>query len=204
MKPQNPKFVITFLFALFLAPLLLAVLMRSGWWDYEPPGSANRGALIEPPVPLPLDSLEQQAPAPGNAPAGDTRKWVMLYPLPASCDASCESDITSLRQIHRATGRHRHRVSIWLLSPRPLDADELDHLIGLYPEFVVMVDRYGDAGRELANAMPPETDTAEAGRGGQTFLLDPAANIILAYDAGFDPGDVDRDLERLLKWSQQE
>jgi hypothetical protein len=37
-----------------------------------------------------------------------------------------------------------------------------------------------------------------------TYLLDPMSNGVLAYTATTNPGDLLKDLKRLLKWSDQE
>jgi hypothetical protein len=57
MNSRNPRFVLAAIALLFIAPLLLAVLMRSSWWDFKPSETTNRGILVEPPMALPLSAL---------------------------------------------------------------------------------------------------------------------------------------------------
>ena len=41
-----------------------------------------------------------------------------------------------------------------------------------------------------------------AGTAGQTYLVDPLGNIMMAYEAGSDPNHLKKDLKRLLTWSK--
>jgi len=204
MNCQNPRFVAGAILLLFCTPLLIAMLMRSSWWDYQPPGRANRGQLLRPPVPIPLGGLERQYAPAGSPGPGEARQWVLLYPFPGTCGTACRADITGLRQVHLASGRHRGRVSLWLLAPERIDRQTQKRLVGLYPEFNVLVDVDGQARRVLAILGDEDAGRATPWEARKAFLLDPAANIILSYPAVFDPNDINQDLERLLRWSAQE
>ena len=185
---------------LFFGPLLLALLMRSEWWDFRPSSLNNRGTLVQPPAALPLESIKALPNSPEGARAG---AWVVLYSLPAECHEACQKSVTSLRQLHLATGRHRDRVEIWLLASRQPPAQTLDLLRGIYPEFRLLLDASGAAGRVLAGLGGAPGDP-QARLAGQAFLLDPEANIILRYASDFHPHDISQDLDRLLTWAATE
>ena len=192
MNLQNPKFTLIAIATLFVVPLLMAVLMRSSLWNFEPSSYANRGELIEPPIALDVSALEVQHLSKPVDPL-TARKWVMLYPMPAQCHSACMEDIARLRQIHIATGRKRDRVAIWLVSPENVPEQQLDQLLAVYAELGVFSDPL--------RSINPKLYVDGTPGGGQAFLLDPSANIILRYAAGFDPNDIDKDLHRLLTWS---
>jgi peroxiredoxin len=188
---------------LFLAPLLVAVMMRSAWWDFKPAGYSNLGTLVQPPIALPAANLElQYARSPTETDRGG--QWVLLYPFPAMCAAKCQRDVAGLRQVHIATGRNRSSVAIWLLTPEPTSMETQKILVSLYPEFKVMIDRGGAAGRALLSVPGPGPAGQNLWQSGQAFLLDPATNIIMRYTPDFDPNDINQDLDHLLKWSAKE
>lgn len=197
---QNPRLVLIVIAVLFFGPLLLALLMRSEWWDFKPSSLNNRGTLVQPPAALPLESIKALPNSPEGARAG---AWVVLYSLPAECHETCQKSVTSLRQLHLATGRHRDRVEIWLLAPRQPPAQTLDLLRGIYSEFRLLLDASGAAGRVLAGLGGAPGDP-QAQLAGQAFLLDPQANIILRYAPDFHPHDISQDLDRLLTWAATE
>ena len=55
---RRNRMLLVAIFALFFIPLLLAVLMRSQWWDFAPAGTTNAGRLLEPAVPLQLENAK--------------------------------------------------------------------------------------------------------------------------------------------------
>jgi len=194
MNLQNPKFTLLAIALLFAIPVLIAIAMQSKTWNFEPPGGANRGTLVEPPLRFPLERLELQYSGSEIA-LSKQRKWVLLYPFEIDCDQSCLEVVASLRQVHLATGRKRQQVAIWLLSPERTSDETQAKLLAVYSELEILNDPYADASSVLESVIPEPF-------AGQTFLLDPVTNIILSYKPGFDPNDIARDLDRLLTWSR--
>jgi len=203
MNLQNPKFVLVAIAVLFFAPLLLALMMWSGWWGFEPARLTNHGILVQPPVELPVDALQSQVPGRPDLPSKNP-PWTVLYTLAGECPAQCQQDVTGLRQIHIAAGRKRSSVAIWLLTPALIPLETHGKLVNIYPEFRIFVDTDGDATRIL-NSLSEEPGVDDAvQQGGQAFLLDPTSHIILRYKPGFDPQQINQDLDRLLTWSVKE
>lgn len=182
------------IFALFLAPVLLVALMRSTWWQYQPEESSNRGLLVQPPVHLPL--LAEGAAING--------KWLVLYVTADNCDRRCTDDIVSLRQIHKAAGRQGQHLSIVILNTNT-KAERLQSSIeSIYQEIVFIANPPAET---LANLARISSDLASAQEQPihiRTFVADPMLNVMLAYADNANPGDISKDLKRLLKWSRQD
>lgn len=181
------------IFALFIGPLLLVMLMRSSWWQYQPTGMKNNGYLVQPPVSL-AHTMQDDF----------DRKWLVLYAIEPPCTQKCIEDVTALRQIHRAVGRHADHLAILLISPTEYEAQIRNELEAIYPEFSLLVDTSGEAFETLTDI----NQTMQAGDANpgnaRTFILDPMLNVMLAYTIDAKPNDIHKDLKRLLKWSDQE
>ena len=193
MSLSRQQLTLLGIFALFFGPLLLVMMMRSSWWQYQPSGLKNQGQLVQPPVTLSLNQTE----------AIDD-KWLILYVLDQPCDQGCIESVTALRQIHRAAGRNGEHLAIALLSSSRTDPALRSRLEEIYPEFNFMVDSPQTALSALETinsgftSANPESDEIH------TYILDPMLNVILAYRSSADPTDIHKDLKRLLKWADQE
>ena len=181
------------IFALFFGPLILVMLMRSSWWQFQPADLKNHGQLIQPPVQLSLD--------------GTTRidgKWLVLYLLDQPCEQACIERVTALRQIHTASGRHREHLAIVLLKKTGAEPGLQTRLEAIYPEFELLTDPAATAAKTLASINTGLADNSGDPNPAHTYVLDPMLNVILAYGADTNPSDIHKDLRRLLKWSDQE
>ena len=74
MSLSRQQFTLLGIFALFLGPVILVILMRSSWWQYQPAGMKNQGHLVQPPVPLALETTQ-----------AIDGKWLILYVLEQEC-----------------------------------------------------------------------------------------------------------------------
>jgi hypothetical protein len=193
MNLSRQQFTLLGIFALFLGPVLLVILMRSSWWQYQPAGLKNHGHLIQPPVHLTLNTTRHI-----------DGKWLILYVLDQPCEQKCLEHVAALRQIHRAAGRQGEHMAIVLLSETKAGSELHARLESIYPESNFIVDSNGTALMTLAGiSMGLATDQA-ASNSIQTYILDPMLNVILAYGQDANPNDIHKDLKRLLKWSDQE
>ena len=179
---------------LFVLPLALAWLMYSGAIDYQPADTRNLGALVEPPVPTPLESLDVRGPA-GQADDWSAH-WLVLYAAPEPCGEGCLADAEGLRQVHRAAGRNGARIRLMLLGPGAMAKSGA--LLELYPSFYLARDPGGD----LTETLDAVSATLGAATPGSLYLVDLLGNIMMFYAAGFDPNDLKKDLKRLLTWSK--
>lgn len=191
MNMTRQQLTLLGIFALFLGPLLLVLVMRSSWWGYQPEGLRNLGQLVQPPVQLPLDSVPQEG------------KWLLLYVIPGNCDRKCMNDIISLRQIHKAAGRQGKYLSIVLLSENRADSELQSSIESIYREFNFIADPPVETLATLARVNAGLTSAHEQSNTIRTYVIDPMLNVILAYRTDANPNDINKDLKRLLKWSRQ-
>jgi len=182
---RSPRVLLVIIAAMFLLPLLLAWLMYTGAIDYKPGSTRNYGQLVTPPLPISWDEIEG-----GEA---FREHWVILHAVPDPCTDECVSQITNLRQIHRASGRQQSRILIALLLEEPIAADFSAMLKETYPEFQLVTDPSSD----LQNSMQQVSAS-----NGAVYLVDPLGNIMMAYPGGDDPNHLKQDLKRLLTWSK--
>jgi len=198
MSLNRPRLTLLAIVLLFAAPVVIAVLMHSRWWNYQPHSTTNLGQLVTPPRPVELASLEMD-----TANQGPLGRWTILYPVTLPCAADCRKRIENLRQIHLAAGRHRDELAIVLLLPEPARISDGLPLRDIYAGFSLATDDSGALPGLLASIASGGADTGGL-QPGQVFLLDPAGNIMLYYGAGYDPNHINKDLKRLLKWSGQD
>ena len=193
MSLSRQQLTLLGIFALFFGPLLLVMMMRSSWWQYQPGGLKNQGLLVQPPVKLSLNQTE-----------AIDNKWLILYVLDQPCDQGCIENVTALRQIHRAAGRNAEHLAIALLSSSRTDPALRSRLEEIYPAFNFMVDTDQTALGTLEIINSGITAANPASDEIHTYILDPMLNVILAYPTSADPTDIHKDLKRLLKWADQE
>ena len=193
MSLSRQQLTLLGIFALFFGPLLLVMMMRSSWWQYQPSGLKNQGLLVQPPVKLSLNQTETI-----------DEKWLILYVLDQPCDQGCIESVTALRQIHRAAGRKGEHLAIALLGNTRTDPALRSRLEEIYPAFNFMVDSGQTALSTLETINSGITSTHPESDEIHTYILDPMLNVILAYPSSADPTDLHKDLKRLLKWSDQE
>jgi len=190
MSLSRQQLTLLGIFALFLGPVILVILMRSSWWQYQPAGLKNLGHLVQPPVALALDHDTETG-----------GKWLILYVLDQPCGDTCIESVSNLRQIHRAAGRNADHLAIVLLSGTQVEPALRAKLESIYPLFNIVVDAGGSAQGTLdaVNAR-----IGADGAGIKTYVIDPIHNVVLAYEASAPATDIHKDLNRLLKYSDQE
>ena len=80
------------------------------------------------------------------------------------------------------------------------DPAAADRLREIYPAFHMVHDADRFLWRILEGVAAQ--GAAPGSAGGDTFLVDPLGNIMMAYEAGSDPNGLKKDLKRLLKVSK--
>ncbi|MBT8062314.1 MAG: hypothetical protein KJO85_06485 [Gammaproteobacteria bacterium] len=197
MNQNRNRLVLLLIFLLFATPVVVAIVMHTSWWPYQPDETVNRGTLVEPPRHLDYSTL---AFSDGSMPP--TGKWVVVYPVSSPCTGSCMQNVEDLRQIHKATGRRQNMLAMLPLFPKRADPGQIEDMLRVYSSFVTAVDINGSGTALLARVgdLTADGDLID----GQVFLADPSGNIMMRYEAGYDPSDMNEDLKRLLKWSPQD
>jgi len=187
MATERRRWTILLLFGLFLAPVVVAILMHSEWWDFRPQQTRNHGKLVEPAIKLPeplATTLRKQT---GEG------MWSLLLAAPEGCASDCRRRLAWLNRVQLAQGQHSDAVQIILATAKPVAADSAGALRRVAPALVVVDGKRGSKLLELA-----------PGSGmGASYIIDPEGFIILSYAASADPSGIRKDLDRLLTWSQR-
>lgn len=174
--------------AVFLGPLLLAVLIYDGPFELEPlePLPNPDRELLSPPVPVP--ETPPRTPQGGRLDADWARyRWSLIYARMSPCESGqCARDLARLTQVYLALGRDSDRVRRVYLAPGEAVLPDHD------PELVMgLLD--GAAGAALARWL---------GRGrlerGRFFVVDPLGNLVASYPPDADQARLLKDLKRLL------
>ncbi|RFF28655.1 hypothetical protein DZK25_01455 [Wenzhouxiangella sp. 15181] len=178
--------------ALFLIPIVIAVLLNSQWLDWRPDSTRNHGELLEPAVRLPEFELTT---ASGETVTRETLEgqWQLLHYRAAGCNEACLEDLYWLRQVRLAQDRHQPEVALMFVTPGSVETDVLDEIHELAEDYRVFT---GKAGSTLSAAFP------DAGLTAISYIVDPRGHIILRYPQDADFNGMRRDLSRLLTWTQ--
>ena len=180
---------------LMIAGIPVVIILASSWlWYYVASGrldivgalgTANQGALLDPPLAFGELSAVDAVGQPARL-GGERTLWRILLPIAGDCDESCQELIHYTRQIHTAMGKYKPRIERVALASAPVS----EAIAAEYPELKLL---YTSASGldALAAATTPE-DAAY-------YVVDPAGWIILAYSADADGKDIMADLKFLLK-----
>lgn len=190
---MKAKLTLILLFALFLAPIAVAVLLNSEWIEWEPAPERSHGQLIDPVVPLPDFELTGADGAPLLRSQFDER-WILMQVEPGGCDSECEQRAYLMRQIRASQNRHVPDIALMLLTEGTPDRVTADRILALDPAFRIA----GGPGSEALRAVIPNADA------GGFYIVDPDGNIMERFGLEADPTGVRKDLRRLLTWTVRE
>lgn len=188
------RIAILAVFAAFLIPVVLAILMHSQWLDWQPGGGRNHGQLIEPVIELNA-FVVRDAHGHSLSRADLLDRWQLIHVAAGPCEASCLENLYWLRQVRRAQDRHQTEIGLLFVSPARLDEATLRAIQELAEDFRVLD---GPAAGTLLEQLPEDF------RQGGFYIADPMANIILRYPIDADHNGIRRDLRRLLTWTQRD
>jgi cytochrome oxidase Cu insertion factor (SCO1/SenC/PrrC family) len=190
---MKARLTLILLFALFLAPILVAVLLNSRWIDWEPAPDRSHGILIEPVVPLPAFEI---ATADGETVNREALlgRWILVQIEPGTCDEACRQRAYLLRQVRAGQNRHVPDIDLLMITGSPPDAGLSEQIRSLDPVFDVI----GGPAVEPILASFPESE------GGGFYIVDPDGNIMERFGSDTDPTGIRKDLRRLLTWTVRE
>ena len=204
------------LILLLIAGIPVTMILASSWLWYfvvrgdldvvGALGTANQGALIQPPRDLAAVDASDSLSATLAFPA-DNPKWTLLVPNPGvDCDRECESRLYLTRQIHIAMGKQMNRIrrafigdaavpeidlSVPVLSDgRPVPEDFDDYLRREQRGLVAVT----TTPSALRNLFPELADQPET-----WYVVDPSGWIMMSYSPEITYKDVISDLKFLLK-----
>jgi hypothetical protein len=173
--------------ALFLGPLVIAMVLYYSEIDWRPSGYSNHGDLL-----LPVENVLD--PLAGEATALTLKgSWSLVYVSGDACgvDSTCRERLYAIRQMRLMLGKNMDRMRrVFLHSGQALDqgylATEQDGLIVLQD---------AELGDTLLAARPLDS----AGDG--YFLLDPLGNLVIYFAPEINPRDIVSDIKHLLSLS---
>lgn len=159
--------------AAFVLPALIATLLQTRWFHWDPQTTRNRGDLIKPVIAL-ADS------EPLTRVFADGKRWSVLVRIPAVCDAPCARRIALLSRIREAQGKDMERVQMvaW-----PAAGQAVEPLWTTWQPDAALASRL-------------------ALDEGAVMLVDPLGNAMMRYRSDDDPTDVRKDVAHLLRWSK--
>jgi hypothetical protein len=105
-RKARSRLVLVVLFAMFLAPVLTALLAQTPWFHLHVVPTRNFGQLMQPVVPVGAGSIRQAAPE-----TTAEAQWTMLYVPGATVEPDAKL-VHLLQQIRLAQGRHIGRVRL--------------------------------------------------------------------------------------------
>jgi cytochrome oxidase Cu insertion factor (SCO1/SenC/PrrC family) len=181
--------------AVFAAPVM-ATWFYFFYPQYLPNTRSNRGALLDPVIPLPA-ALRLTTPIgePFNISAL-SGAWTLVYLTSGGCDEPCVNRLIHLRQIRLGLGESRKLVERMLLIGAP-SAPVNQELMGRAFEGMHVAQTDADGLARLTAAI------GDGNHGlGRVYLLDPVGRLMMRYAADAPPDDILNDTERLLKGSK--
>jgi cytochrome oxidase Cu insertion factor (SCO1/SenC/PrrC family) len=184
------RWMLLLLFAFFVLPLLLVVLMHR--FDWHPQGSSH-GELISPPrlLQTPVQLLDQHGTL--ATPALWRDKWSMVY-IADDCQQICNDRLHMMRQLHASLAKDISRVQRVLLTP----AHDLASIQKQYPDLLILSQPAKALG-ELRQQF--DLPNESAGRADRIYLVDPLGNLMMSYPNTIPPGEIRKDLTRLLAYA---
>lgn len=177
-RPRTGRWTALLVVAAFVAPIGIA------WWFVyvaPPAGGAmlNRGALLEPP----LDIHADPALAPLGAIPLAPGEWAMIWFGAGPCADACRAGQERLAQVYRVLGHDQTRVHRRAVAGA-VGGDTGDNIL-------------------VAPALTARLGAATGiERDGAVVFLDWRGRIMIAYGPEQSPGDIKKDLKRLLRASK--
>lgn len=188
-KARGRRMVLT-VAAVFLLPLAAAFALYYGHL-WRPPGSSNKGELIDPPRPLVATGLHHADGSPAGAEVF-ADKWSLVYVGDAACDRDCETALVYARQSRLALNNDMTRVQRVLIATA--HCCDNPYFKEQQPGLVVLDAASAEAAK-LLDQFPPE-------RAKSLFIVDPLGNLMMRHDATIVTSkDLLTDLKKLLKLS---
>lgn len=183
----------------WLIVLIGALPWIGAWYLVKNPGAwgrpGNHGNLIHPPQPQGYEVFHP--PPRARKPLDEIHgRWVMIHLIVPGDEGKCQQLLNDTRRLHPLFSKDIPRVrrlAVWA-GERPPDTGLLETMLN---------------DRDLYVAMVPEAFLHQLEdkvfkrplRCGQLLLMDPLANLMMWYDADFDPFGLYRDVKRLLRAS---
>lgn len=187
-RKTSGKHTMLLVAGLLLLPVLIAsALYISGW---HPAQTGNHGELLQPLRALPSEAFVDRQ---GKLlPSTELRgKWVMVFVGDATCTEHCRAQAHLMRQVQVAQNKEMKRIRRMILAP---DAEAL-------AAYATETNDELRAPDLLLLRPTPALSTLLTDSGNRIVLIDPLGNVMMRYAATQDGKGLQKDMERLLKYS---
>lgn len=190
---RKDRIILVLIMGAFILPLIGAWMLAGQW---RPEGRAHHGELLVPA--RPISHFQVLAEEGGELNKAYLQgRWTLVYMDGRSgCDESCRQGLYKIRQIRLALGKEMPRVQrLLLLTEMP----EAMLSSWLQQEHAGMTVGVADT---TTRGFLARSFSGTAVAGGWIYLIDPLTNLVMRYPAQVNPGDILKDLKRLLKLSK--
>jgi len=194
-KKKN-KITLILLGLFFASPLVLSWFVFN-YTDYlEMRGTSNRGELIQPP--RQLGNLALIDPFDKERKDSLFNKWSLVY-VADSCDEACMDSVYLIRQIHARMDKHSLRVQRVLL----LTTDSAETLKEKLSDYAgqQLIDNDTINVEQIVNKFKL-ADSDKPLDANRIYIVDPMGNLMMNYKPDTNPGDIYKDLKKLLRGSR--
>ncbi|HEB59643.1 MAG TPA: hypothetical protein ENJ01_10495 [Gammaproteobacteria bacterium] len=191
------RFTLVLLALAFLAPAGVSYI---AYLNMDVTGrTKNRGELVRPARPLVEFSLPRRDGTTYTR-AQMTGKWTLVYIAGRECDEPCASALYKIRQSRMAQNENVRRVQRLLIIASDDPGPSYEKVLAAHSGMVVVNGSSAQLEPLLVQfRLAPKEDVVAAGR---VYIVDPLGNLMMSYVPGFDPRDLVKDLQHLLKVSQ--
>lgn len=188
---------------LLIGGLPLTMILAATWlWVYVAKGdidlvnvlgTANRGTLLSPPLPLQELELRDHKQVLFRFRQDSEAKWRLLLPAQSLCKKDCEQLIHYLGQIHIAMGKYTNRIERIYLGTEHKQMVALQAQLGeKHPQLKFLYTRG-------ANFTSLLESSGLATNAPVYYLVDPQGWVMMSYSQDANGKDVMADLNFLLK-----
>ncbi|HKQ30956.1 MAG TPA: SCO family protein, partial [Burkholderiales bacterium] len=127
-------------------------------------------------------------------------RWSLVYIGSSECTSACERALYVMRQVIAGQGREAHRMRPVMVLTDARSLDMLRYRLKEYPTVVPLTGSEAAIAR-LAREFGVSTGVAQAGAH-RLYVVDPLGNFIMSYPPEADPSGINKDMKRLLRYSQ--
>jgi len=174
-------------------PYLLSWIWYANMDNLPDIAANNRGELIEPSRPLANMKL---ATVDGSLLDTNTLKgnWILMMAGSSDCNEACLKNVYFMRQVRRLMGEERDKIKrIFVMTDKSRLASFKEQVSDFGNMQIVSTD--AEQGNTLIEKMTIDNNSPE----NRIFIVDPLANLMMAYPQDVDPEDIAKDFRRLLK-----
>jgi cytochrome oxidase Cu insertion factor (SCO1/SenC/PrrC family) len=181
----------------FIIGIVIAIIVVK--FGLHPSTTKNYGELVNPARPLPQFSLKTVDDRPFSL-KDIQHKWSYIYFIDTQCDATCELNLTKMKNARLAQGTETHRVKYYLVMSNKPQQAFVDELTNQFPKLTILY----NTGEKLQTFIevfehPKGKTIYDAQR---VHMVDPIGNYMMYYEPGSEGIGFMEDLKFLLKISQ--